>query len=336
MKRSYKALVALGVGAIVGVAAFATTGLAGSESSKLVLVAGPVPFVEELGDGFTIAKLINNGPSTVTQAVLQIDLTSSPVVTNVVLDPADSSCTVTTNTGFVRVSCPLPQVPAPGTATRVIRWDAPAVSAATELTISSRLAYKNDPNNDSVTASDVKTTILNGSDGPANEAGEVDVDTNCTSPAAASGANTGLLPTAADPQTSTVGYGAVSLGFPCNWAVVGETGVDPAARCGSATTPCSTGFWFTSLPDAVGSLTLRIYELPKGSSLSKFVLREFTGYPADVTTSLPVPLCVDGALPTDPPRLSCELPNTREKLGSRGAIFHLLVKGTLRDPGYAG
>ncbi len=60
MKRSYKALIALAIGAIVAAAAFAATGFAGSEKSTLNLVAGPVPFVEEGGDGFTIAKLINN------------------------------------------------------------------------------------------------------------------------------------------------------------------------------------------------------------------------------------------------------------------------------------
>lgn len=332
MKRSYKALATLAIGAIVAVAAFAATGFAGAESSKLVLFGGPAPFVEEEGgDGFTIAKLINSGPSTVTQAVLQVDLTSSPVVTNVRLDPADSSCTVTPNTGFVRVSCNLPQVPAPGTASRVIRWDTPGVNAATPLTISARLAYKNDPNNDSTIATPVTTTILNGSDGPANAPGEVDVDSNCTSPLGATGADTGL-PTAVDPQTSTLGYGATSLGFPCNWAVVGETGVDPGAKCGGATTPCSTGFWFASLPEALGSLTLRIYELPRGASLAKFVLREFAGYPADITNSSIVPLCVNGALPVG--ATSCEL--SRAKLGNRGAIFQLRVQGTGRDPGYAG
>ena len=333
MKRSYKALIALGVGAIVGATGFATMGFAGAESSRLVLVSGPVPYVEELGDGFTIAKLINTGPSTVTQAVLQVDLTSNPVVTNVVLDPDDTSCTVTPNTGFVRVSCNLPQASAPSTISRVIRWKAPAVSVETPLTVSARLAYKNDPNNDSTTATPVQTAILNGSDGPANEVGEVDVDSSCTSPLNSAGANTGSLPTVADPQTSTLGYGATSLGFPCNWAVVGETAVKPNSKCGD-TSPCSTGFWFASLPEALGSLTLRIYELPRGATLSKFVLREFAGYPLDVTTSQPVPLCVDGAPPA--PRLSCELANTREKLGSRGAIFRLLVQGTGRDPGYAG
>ena len=79
MKRSNKALVALAIGAIVAVAAFAATGFAGAESSRIELIAGPVPFVEEGGDGFTIAKLVNVGPSTVTQAVLHVDLTSSPV-----------------------------------------------------------------------------------------------------------------------------------------------------------------------------------------------------------------------------------------------------------------
>jgi hypothetical protein len=334
VKRSNKALIAVAIGAIVAVAAFAATGFAGAESSRIELIAGPVPFVEEGGDGFTIAKLVNVGPSTVTQAVLHVDLTSTPLLENVHLDPADPSCTVTTNTGFVRVSCDLPQVPAPGTETRVIRWKAPAVSAATALTISSRLAYKNDPNNDSTVATDVNLKILNGSDGPANEPGEVDVDSTCSSPSGPVGANTGQLPTVLDPQTSTLGYGATALGFPCNWAVAGETGVDPAAKCGSATTPCLTGFWFASLPDALGTLTLSIYELPKSSSLSKFVLREFLGYPTDVTNSQPVPLCVNLAPPAG--RLSCEVPNSREKLGSRGAIFHLFVQGTGRDPGYAG
>ncbi len=136
----------------------------------------------------------------------------------------------------------------------MIRWDAPLVDVGDALVISARLAYKNDPNNDSTVATPVNTTILNGSDGPANEPGEVDVDSNCTSPSAATSAITGSAPTAADPQTSTLGYGAVSLGFPCNWAVAGETGVNPNARCGSPTTPCGTGFWFASLPDALGSL----------------------------------------------------------------------------------
>ena len=334
MKRSFMAVIALGVGALVGAAAFATGGFAGAETSRLDLIAGPAPYVEELGDGFTIAKLVNNGPSTVTQAVLNVDLTSSPLVSNVVLDPADSSCTVTRNVGFVRVSCDLPQAPAPSTTARVIRWKAPAVGLETPLTITAGLSYKNDPNNDSTTADPVGLRILNGSDGPANEPGEVDVDSSCTSPTGAVAATSGQLPTAADPQTASLGYGATLLGFPCNWAVVGETGVDPAARCGSPTTLCATGFWFASLPDALGALTLRIYELPKSSSLSKFVLYEFEGYPADKTTSEPVPLCVDGIPPTG--RLSCEIPNSREKLGSRGAIFHLFVQGTGRDPGYAG
>jgi hypothetical protein len=330
MKRSYKALIALAIGAIVAAAAFAATGFAGSEKSTLNLFAGPVPFVEEGGDGFTIAKLINVGPSTVTQALLEVTLTSSPVVT---ITQLDAGCTSATNPGVsVVVSCDLPQLPAPGTASRVIRWDAPAVDLATPLVISAHLAYKNDPNNDSTIADPVSTTILNGSDGPANEPGEVDVDSNCTSPAGATGATTGLLPTVIDPQTSTLGYGAVALGFPCNWAVAGDTGVNPGARCGSATTLCGTGFWFASLPDALGTLTLRIYELP--TSLQKFVLREFLGYPDDITNSLPVPLCVNGAIPTG--RVSCELPDTRAKLGSKGAIFQLKVQGNGRDPGYAG
>jgi hypothetical protein len=330
MKRSYRALVMLGIGAAVAAAAFAATGFAGSEDSDLELVAAPFPFIEESGAGFTIAKLDNSGPSTVTQGVLEVELTSSPVVT---ITQIDAGCTPTTNAGSVLVSCPLPQVPAGGKESRLIRWNAPQVDEETELMISSRLAYKNDPNNDTA-AKDVITKILNGSDGPANAPGEVDVDSNCTSPSSATGASTGQLPTAVDPQTATLGYGATALGFPCNWAIVGETGIDPAARCGSATTLCATGFWFASLPDALGTLTLRIYELPKSSSLSKFVLREFAGYPDDKTTSQPVPLCVNGIPPAG--SLSCEIPNSREKLGSRGAIFHLFVQGTGRDPGYAG
>lgn len=330
MKRSYKALVMLGIGAVVAAAAFAATGFAGSEDSDLELVAAPFPYIEESGAGFTIAKLDNSGPSTVTQGVLEIELTSSPVVT---ITQFDAGCTPTTNAGSVLVSCPLPQVPAGAKESRLIRWIAPQVDQETELTISSRLAYKNDPNNDT-TAKDVTTAILNGSDGPADAPGEVDVDSNCTSPSGATGASTGQLPTALDPQTATLGYGAVSLGFPCNWAVAGETGLNPNARCGTANTLCATGFWFASLPDALGSLTLRIYELPR--SLSKFVLREFSGYPDDITNSSIVPLCVNGAPPATPPPFSCEIPNSREKLGSRGAIFHLLVKGTARDPGYAG
>lgn len=331
MKRSYKALVVLATGAIVAAAAFATIGFAGSESSRLVLVAGPLPYVEELGDGFTVAKLINTGPSTVTQGVLQVDFTSSPFVTNVTLDPADASCSQSSIAGGVRVTCNLPQVPAPSTVSRVIRWKAPSVTAETPLTISSRLAYKNDPNNDSTVATDVTIKILNGSDGPANEAGEVDVDSNCTAPAGATSANTGELPSAADPQTSSLNYGAASLGFPCNWAVVGEAAFTGQVQCGPAL--CGTGIWFASLPDTLGALTLRIYELPRGASLSKFVLREFASYP-DTTSSQPVPLCVDGAPPAG--RLSCELPDTRAKLGTKGAIFQLRVQGTGRDPGYAG
>src|SRR5215207_1917872 len=331
MKRSYKALVMLGIGAVVAPAAFAATGFAGSESSKLDLVAGPVPFVEEGGDGFTIAKLINSGPSTVTQAVLEVTLTSSPVVT---ITQLDAGCTSTTNAGSVVVSCDLPQLPAPGTASRVIRWNAPQIATSeppTYLTITARLAYKNDPNNDSSIALPISTTILNGSDGPANSPGEVDVDSNCTSPSGATSATTGQLPSAVDPQTSSLSYGAASLGFPCNWAVVGEAAFTGQVQCGPAL--CGTGIWFASLPDALGSLTLRIYELPRGATLSKFVLREFASYP-DTTSSQPVPLCVNGAPPAG--RLSCELPDTRAKLGTKGAIFQLRVQGTGRDPGYAG
>ncbi len=69
-------------------------------------------------------------------------------------------------------------------------------------------------------------------------------------------------------------------------------------------------------------------------SLSRFVLREFLGFPDDQTTSQIVPLCVNGVPPAG--RLSCELPDTRAKLGSKGAIFQLKVQGTGRDPGYAG
>jgi hypothetical protein len=222
----------------------------------------------------------------------------------------------------------------------VIRWTAPQITTSTPptvLTMTAGLAYKNDPNNNSLDADDVTTTILNGSDGPADPgSNEVDVDSSCGNPSAATSATTGLVPTAGDPQMSTLAYGIVSLGFPCNWAVVGETGVNPNSKCGP-TSACATGFWFASLPDALGSLTLRIYELPV--SLSKFVLREFAKFP-DVTNSLVVPLCVNGALPpTEPPGqppFSCELPDSREKLGSKGAIFHLLVQGTGRDPGYAG
>jgi hypothetical protein len=296
------------------------------------LVAAPFPYIEESGEGFTIAKLDNSGPSTVTQAVLEVELTSSPVVT---ITQFDAGCTPTTNAGSVLVSCPLPQVPAGGKESRLIRWNAPEVEEETDLTISSRLAYKNDPNNDT-TAKDVITTILNGSDGPANSADEVDVDSSCTDPSAETSADTFELLSALDPQTSSLSYDAdETLGFPCNWAVVGETAVKPLSQC-VGTSPCSTGFWFASLPDALGTLTLRIYELPKGASLSKFVLREFAGFPDDITTSLPVPLCVNGAPPATPPPFSCEVPNSREKLGSRGAIFHLLVQGTARDPGYAG
>jgi hypothetical protein len=326
MKRSYKALVILGIGAVVAAAAFAATGFAAAEDSDLELVAAPFPYIEESGAGFTIAKLDNSGPSTVTQAVLEIELTSSPVVT---ITQFDAGCTPTTNAGSVVVSCPLPQVPAGGKESRLIRWNAPQVNGETELTISSRLAYKNDPNNDT-TAKDVITTILNGKDGLNN------VDSNCTDPSEETTADTAELLSTVDPQTSFLRYDAdETLGFPCNWAVVGETGIDPDARCGS-TSPCSTGFWFASLPDVLGSLTLRIYELPKGASLSKFVLREFADFPDDITHSSPVPLCVNGAPPATHPPFSCELPGTRAKLGTKGAIFQLKVQGTGRDPGYAG
>lgn len=331
MKRSHKVFGGLAIGAIVAAAAFATTGVAGSESSKLLLVAGPVPYVEELGDGFTVAKLINTGPSTVTQGVLQVDFTSDPAVTDVRLDPADTSCSQSSIPGGLRVTCNLPQVPAPGTESRVIRWKAPSVTTKTPLTISSRLAYKNDPNNDSTVATDVTIEILNGSDGPANEPGEVDVDSNCTSPSGGTSANTGQLPSVVDPQTSSLGYDAVSLGLPCNWAVVGETAFDGSVQCGAS--PCATGVWFASLPEALGSLTLQLYELPRGTSLARFVLREFATYPSTATSQV-VPLCVSGAPPAG--RLSCELPDTRAKLGTKGAIFQLRVQGTGRDPGYAG
>lgn len=331
MNRSRKSLLGLAAGAVAAAALFAATGLAAAEDSELKLIAGPVPFVEEGGDGFTIAKLVNNGPSTVTQAVLEVTFTSSPVITNVT---HDTSCTTVTGTSTVVVSCPLPQTATGGTASRVIRWAAPSiVSAATPSTpieISARLAYKNDPNNDSTTADNVVTTVLNGSDGVDN------VDSHCEGVAGTTASTALLPPSLGDPQTTALSYGAASLGFPCNWAVVGETAVDPAAQCGAGVA-CATGFWFASLPEAVGDLTLSIYELPRGASLSKFVLREFPNFPEDRTTSNIVGLCTAGSPPTLPAGVtSCEKPGTRAKLGSRGAIFQLLVKGSGRDPGYAG
>lgn len=330
MRRFRKTLVGLAVGAVGAISLFAANGFAGAEDSGLRLFAGPVPFIEEGGDGFTIAKLVNNGPSTVTQAVLEVTFASSPPITNVT---HDASCTSATGTSTVVVSCPLPQIANGGSAARVIRWNAPLIGSATTpstpIDISARLAYKNDPNNDSTTAEPITTTVLNGSDGVNN------VDSNCVGVSGTTARTDQLPPSATDPQTTALTYGPASLGFPCNWAVVGETPVDPASKCGPDNA-CATGFWFASLPEAVGDLTLAIYELPRGSTLSKFVLREFPNFPADKTTSNVVGLCT-GSPPTLPAGVtSCEKPGTRAKLGSRGALFQLLVQGSGRDPGYAG
>src|SRR5829696_2792001 len=133
MKRSYKALVMLGIGAIVAAAVFAAAGTAGSEKSSLNLIAGPVPFIEEGGSGFAIAKLLNAGPSTVTQGDLQIEF--KPGVASATPDTYTPACTVSNSAAVTLVSCPLEQITAGSRVGRVVRWTAPQVNEQTPITI---------------------------------------------------------------------------------------------------------------------------------------------------------------------------------------------------------
>jgi hypothetical protein len=327
VKRFRTTIAALGIVVALATTAFATSSFAAAENTTLRAIVGPLPFVESDGDGFATAKFLNNGPSTVNQGLLQIKF--DPGVAEATFD---SNCTqvVSPSTALVvRVDCELGQVqPSPIGVQEVVFWTAPHVEVATPLTIDTSIFYKNDPNSDTVAAPPVKhtTIILPGRDG------FDDADSTCTSSrnvhVSTNQANS------VDTQSSDLAFSADDLGLACYWGVVGEAPFDASASCGGSA--CKTGFWFASLPEARGDLTLTLFELPQGVSLTKFVLREFPGYPTDVVTSNVVPLCdAAGTLP-NAARPTCELPRTREKFGTKGAIFHLKVFGTGRDPGYAG
>jgi hypothetical protein len=327
LRRFRTTISALGI--VVGLAtlAFATSSFAGSESTSLRAVAGPVPFVESDGEGFVTAKFVNNGPSTVNQGVLQIKFDPG-----VVEATFDSNCTQIVHPStllVIRVDCELGQVPpSPLGVSEVVFWTAPHVEVQTPLTVNASIFYKNDPNNDTVPAPPVEhtTIILPGRDG------FDDADSACT-PSRSVHVQTNLA-NALDQQSSDLSFSADDLGLACYWGVVGEAPSDANASCGGSA--CKTGFWFASLPEARGDLTLTLFELPQGVSLTKFVLREFPGYPADTVTSNVVPPCdAAGTLP-NAAQPTCEPPKTREKFGMKGAIFHLKVFGTGRDPGYAG
>jgi hypothetical protein len=324
VNRFRKQIAAFGIAVAVAVGGFAVTGLAGSESTTLKLTVGPLPFVESGGDGFATAKFNNNGPSTVTQGVLRFDF-----VPGVASATFDSTCSQVLTGGVVtRVDCELGQVPpSPQAVSKVVFWKAQTVTVSTPLTITASIFYKNDPNNDTGNAPPVTytTTVLEGRDGidDANSAcntasRSVDIATN--------------LATAVDTMSGRIAYTADDLGLACYWGVIGEAPLDTAAVCGSA--PCKTGFWFTSLPSAVGELTLAIWQLPK--SLSQFVLFQFLGYPTDVVHSTAVPLCDAAGLLPNAGQPTCEIAKSREKFGDGGGIFHLRVLGSGQDPGYAG
>jgi hypothetical protein len=324
VNRFRKHIAALGIAVVVAVGGFAVTGLAGSESTTLKLTVGPLPFVESGGDGFATAKFQNNGPSTVTQGVLRFTFT--PGVASATFD---STCTQVLTGGVVtRVDCELGQVPpSPQAVSKVVRWKAQTVTTSTPLKIRASIFYKNDPNNDTSNAPPVEftTTVLVGRDGidDANSAcnstsRSVDIQTNTA--------------TAVDTMSGRVAYTADDLGLACYWAFIGEAPLNTAAVCGAA--PCKTGFWFTSLPEAKGDLTLTIWTLPV--SLSVFKLYQFLGYPADQTTSSLVLECDAAGVLPNAAQPTCELPKSREKFGDKGGIFHLRVLGSGRDPGYAG
>ena len=135
-----------------------------------------------------------------------------------------------------------------------------------------------------------------------------------------------------DTMSGRIAYTAEDIGLACYWAFIGEAPVNPAAVCGSA--PCKTGFWFTSLPEATGDLTLTAWTLPV--NLAQFVLRQFLGFPADVVNSSVVPACDAAGVLPNAAQPTCELPKSREKFGDKGGIFHLKVHGLGRDPGYTG
>jgi hypothetical protein len=317
-------IAALGIAVVVAVGGFAVTGLAGSESTSLKLTVGPLPFVESGGDGFATAKFQNNGPSTVTQGVLRFAFT--PGVASATFD---QTCTQFLTGGVVtRVDCELGQVPpSPLAVSKVVRWKAQTVTTSTPLTINASIFYKNDPNNDTTNAPPVEftTTVLVGRDGID------DANSVCNSTSRSVDIATNLA-TSIDTMSGRVAYTADDLGLACYWAFIGEAPHNPAAVCG--TSPCRTGFWFTSLPSAKGDLTLAIWSLPV--SLTQFKLYQFLGYPADVVNSTLVPLCdAAGVLPTTA-QPTCELPRSREKFGDKGGIFHLKVLGSGTDPGYAG
>ena len=318
-------IAALGIAVAVAVGGFAVTGLAGSENTTLKLTVGPLPFVESAGDGFATAKFNNNGPSTVTQGVLRFDF--APGVASATFD---STCSQVLTGGVVtRVDCELGQVPpSPQAVSKVVLWKAQTVTTSTDLKVKASIFYKNDPNNNTANAPPVEytTTVLKGREGID------DADSTCT---ASKSVNVKTnLANATDTMSSQLSFTAADLGLACYWGFVGEAPLNTAAVCGAA--PCKTGFWFTSLPSAVGDLTLTIWELPK--ALNQFKLYQFLGYPTDIVHSTLVPECdAAGSLP-NASQPTCEIPRSREKFGDKnaGGIFHLRVLGFGQDPGYAG
>jgi hypothetical protein len=324
MKRFRKHIAALGIAAAVAVGGFAVTGLAGSETTTLKLAVGPLPFVESGGDGFATGKFQNFGPSTVTQGVMRF-----------VFDPGvasatfDSTCTQTKNTSataVIRVDCEIGQVQPSSSVNKIVYWKALTVSTNTPLTITASVFYKNDPNNNTASAPPVtyKTTVLVGRDGIQN------ANSVCNTNSRSVDVSTKLA-NATDTQSTTLSYTAGDLGLGCYWGVVGETDQIPGAICGA--NPCTTGFWFTSLPEATGELTLYIWTLPV--SLSQFKLFQYPNFP-DIQVNFEVLSCDAAGLLPNPAQPTCELPRSREKFGDKGGIFHLKVLGSGRDPGYAG
>jgi len=316
-------------GIVVGLAttAFAASSFAGAESTSLKATVGPVPFVESNGEGFVTGKVSNAGPSTINQGVLQFLF--DPGVASATFD---STCTQIANGSgvVIRVDCELGQIqPSPLGVSRVVYWVAQEVEVPTPLTISARIFYKNDPNNDTVPAPPVThtTIVLPGRDGVD------DADSACNTDSRSVNVFTNT-PTLLDGQATALSYTADDIGLACYWGVVGETPLDPSALCGGV--PCKTGFWFASLPEALGDLTLTIFELPQGKSLMNFVLRVFLGYPTDVVNSSVVPLCDNAGVLPNAELPACERPKTREKFGTKGGIFHLKVFGQGKDPGFAG
>jgi hypothetical protein len=317
VKRFPKHIAALGL-VLAAAAAYAAMSLASAEQSSLKMILAPTPFIEEGGNGFVIGQLHNSGPTTVNQGVMRIDIV--PGVNNVTVD--DPNAVVTSTPTLTRIESELGQVTAGTTVSRVVRWTAPLVSAATDLTSTVSLVYKNDPNSNTVSQpATQKISILDGFDGIRN------IDTACTStpPSVTTG-----TPTAADTQTGQLNYSSGPSGQPCFWGVVGEALRPAGAMCG--TVPCRTDVWFASLPDAVGNLKLLIFELPQGTSLKGFKLYEFPNYPG-LTGATLVPLC--GTI--DPPAgHACEVPDSRVKFDKQGGIFTLRIHGLGLDPGYMG